>query len=296
MSPRLKKEYFQAIYKRYKYAIKQYKTLILNEFCQVCSYNRKYAIYKLNSYKLAKNRKKPGKASIYNQPEIIRPLKKVWLTANLPCSKRLKALLPEWLSYLPELSAEVKNKLLSMSPSTIDRVFKPIRTKYKYHGLSGTKPGTLLRKSIPIKVDQWNEFKPGFIESDSVHHCGSSLAGQYVITIDTIDIASGWNEMRATWGLGHYGVVEQIEDIEGYLPFKLLGFDSDCGKEFINHTLINYLTKRKEPVQFTRSRPYKKDDNSHIEQKNWTQVRQWLGYYRFDNPRVVPLLNNLYKM
>lgn len=295
MSPRVKKEYFEAIHKRYKHAIKKYKTQILDEFCQVCGYNRKYAIFKLSNYKVKKPKKKPGRPSNFNQPQIIKHLRKIWLAANLPCSKRLKSILPYWLPFLPELSDEIRNKLLKISAATIDRLLKPSRIKYKYRGLSGTKPGSLLRKSIPIKVDQWNEFKPGFLESDTVHHCGTSLAGQYAITVDTVDIASGWNELRATWGLGHTGVLDQIKDIENSLPFKLLGFDSDCGKEFINNDLVDYLLCRKDPVQFTRSRPYKKNDNAHIEQKNWTHVRQWLAYYRFDNPKIVPLLNDLYK-
>ena len=296
MSPRVKREYVQAIYKRYRYARKKYKSKILDEFCQVCGYNRKYAIDKLNKYKLAKVKKRPGKPSSYNQPQIIEVLRKIWLTANLPCSKRLVAILPHWLPFLPDLSDEVKNKLLQISAPTIDRILKPIRAKHKYRGFSMTKPGTLLRKSIPIKLDQWNEFKPGFLESDTVHHCGSSMAGQYAVTVDTVDLASGWNEARATWGLGHTGVLNQIKDIELSLPFKLLGFDSDCGGEFINQALVDYLLHRAEnPVQFTRSRPYHKNDNAHIEQKNWTHIRQWIGYYRFDNPEVVPLLNDLYK-
>jgi len=296
MSPRVKHEYFKAIFKRYKYAVKKYKSKILDEFCLVCGYSRKYAIDKLNKYKSTKPKNKPGKPSTYNQPQIVEPLKKVWLTANLPCSKRLVAILPNWLPFLPNLSDEIKNKLLKISAATIDRILKPIRAKHKYRGFSTTKPGTLLRKSIPIKLDQWNEFKPGFLESDTVHHCGSSMAGQYTVTVDTVDIASGWSEARATWGIGHTGVLNQIKDIELSLPFKLLGLDSDCGGEFINQALVNYLTNRsKDPVQFTRSRPYHKNDNAHIEQKNWTHVRQWLGYYRFDNPQVIPLLNDLYK-
>lgn len=295
MSPRVKKEYFEAIYKRYKYAIKRYKSKILNEFCQICGYNRKYAIFKLNNYKSKKPKKKPGRPSIYNQPQIIKPLKKIWLTANLPCSKRLKSIIPNWLPFLPDISENVKTKMLKMSAATIDRIFKPIRIKHKYHGFSATKSGHLLRKSIPIKVDQWDEFRPGYIESDTVHLCGTSLAGQYTVITDAIDIASGWSEQRASWGLGHTGILTQIQDIENSLPFAILGFDSDCGKEFINHALVNYFLNRNNPVQFTRSRPYKKNDNAHIEQKNYTHVRQWLGYYRFDNPKVVPLFNDLFK-
>jgi hypothetical protein len=293
MSPRVKREYFQAIHRRYKHAIKKYKSKILDEFCQVCGYNRKYAIDKLNNRQPGRPKNKPGKPSRYNHPQIIEPLKKIWLTANLPCSKRLVVILPLWLPFLKDVPDEIKYKLLEISASTIDRILKPSRAKHKYRGFCATKPGTLLRKSIPIKVDQWNEFKPGFLESDTVHHCGSSLLGQYAITVDTVDIASGWTEARATWGLGHTGVVKQIKDIKSELPFKLLGFDADGGSEFMNQRLVNYF--KFYHVQFTRSRSYQKNDNAHIEQKNWTHVRQWLGYYRFADPAVVPLLNDLYK-
>lgn len=117
----------------------------------------------------------------------------------------------------------------------------------------------------------------------------------FAYTIDTVDIATTWTEQRATWGKGETGVLKQIKDIERALPFPLLGFDSDNGSEFLNRTLLRHLTNRKHPVQFTRSRAYHKDDNAHVEQKNWTHVRQWLGYQRLDNPLTVPLLNNLYR-
>ena len=118
--------------------------------------------------------------------------------------------------------------------------------------------------------------------------------GMFAYTVDCVDIATGWTEQRAVWGKGEHGVMAQIHDIEKKLPFPLLGFDSDNGSEFLNYHLLRHFTERKKPVQFTRSRAYHKDDNAHIEQKNWTHVRQWLGYHRLDNPDVVPLLNKLY--
>jgi len=151
-----------------------------------------------------------------------------------------------------------------------------------------------LRKHIPIKTNQWDESRPGFLEADTVAHCGNSMAGMFAFTIDCVDIATGWTEQRAVWGKGETDVLKQIKDIEQVLPFDLKGFDCDNGGEFLNHHLLRHFTDRKQPIQFTRSRAYKKDDNSHIEQKNWTHVRQWLGYERFDNPDVVPLLNDLY--
>jgi hypothetical protein len=151
-----------------------------------------------------------------------------------------------------------------------------------------------LRKQIPIKTNQWDESRPGFVEADTVAHCGDSLSGMFAYTVDFVDIATGWTEQRAVWGKGETGVLEQIKDIELVLPFPLLGFDCDNGGEFLNYHLHRHFAERKQPVHFTRSRAYHKDDNAHVEQKNWTQVRQWLGYDRLDNPKVVPLLNNLY--
>jgi len=235
----------------------------------------------------------------YQNEAVGKTLKEIWLAANLPCSKRLKVILPLWLpGYVDRFgqrSPDVTNALLKISPPTIDRLLKPIRIHYTKRGRSTTKPGTLLRKQIPIKTNQWDESRPGFLEADTVAHCGDSTSGIYVVnTIDFVDIATGWTEQRAVWGKGESGVLEQIKNIEKILPFPLLGFDCDNGGEFLNYHLLRHFTKRKHPVSFTRSRAYHKDDNAHIEQKNRTHIRQWLGYDRLDNPKVVSLINNLY--
>ncbi len=296
-----KMEYLESIFMRYKNAVRKQKSLILNEFCATCGYHRKHAIRILRTFKrfTKPKPKKRGKPSLFNTPAIIGPLKDIWLAANLPCSKRLKPILPLWLPYYGQefkpLAQTTIECLLSMSASTMDRVLKPIRVKYRGKGRSTTKPGTLLRNQIPVKTGQWDENRPGFAESDTVAHCGTAIEGTYAYTLDLVDIASGWTEQRSVWGKGELGVLEQIDDIEKTLPFELLGFDADNGSEFLNHHLWRHLVNRKKPIQFTRSRAYKKDDNAHIEQKNWTHVRQWLGYSRFDNPDVVPLLNDLYK-
>ena len=301
MSPRSKREYVEAVHRRYKNASRSERTIILNELCATCGYNRKYAIRLLRGFKRFTKPKprKRGKPAVYQKDDILVPLRRIWLEANLPCSKRLQAILPLWLpgygQYFGQLSEEVTNALLSISPATIDRLLKPVRIQYKKRGRSTTKPGTLLRNQIPILTNQWNESRPGFLEADTVAHCGESLSGMFAYTIDTVDIATTWTEQRATWGKGETGVLKQIEDIEKTLPFPLLGFDSDNGSEFLNRTLFKHFTKRKHPVQFTRSRAYHKDDNAHVEQKNWTHVRQWLGYQRLDNPLTVPLLNDLYR-
>ncbi len=301
MSSRSKREYLEAIYQRYKAGTRKQKKLILDEFCSACGYHRKHAIRLLKKFRrfIKPKQKKKGRVPVYQTEEILVPIKRIWLAANLPCSKRLKAVLPLWLpgyaQQYGDLTEEVIKALQRISPSSIDRLLKPVRVKYKGRGKSTTKPGTLLRKQIPIKTNQWDESQPGFLEADTVAHCGTSMAGMFAFTIDCVDIATGWTEQRAVWGKGETAVMEQIKDIEASLPFLLLGFDSDNGSEFLNYHLLRHFTERKHPVQFTRSRAYHKDDNAHVEQKNWTHVRQWLGYHRFDNPEIVPLLNELYK-
>ncbi len=301
MSPRSKREYVEAVHRRYKNASRQERTIILNELCANCGYNRKYAIRLLRKFKRFTKPKarKRGKPSFYHREEILTPLKRIWRNANLPCSKRLKAILPLWLQgygqCFGELPSDVNSALLAISPATIDRLLKPVRFQYQKRGRSTTKPGTLLKKQIPIQTNQWDETRPGFVEADTVAHCGDSLSGMFVYTLDIVDIATGWTEQRALWGKGEAGVLQQLEDIENALPFPLLGFDSDNGSEFLNQHLLRHFSQRNQPVQFTRSRPYHKDDNAHIEQKNWTHIRQWLGYQRLDNPLIVPALNELYR-
>jgi len=300
MSPQSKREYIEAVFLRYKHAARTNKSRILDEFCDTLGYHRKHAIRLLRKYKRF-TRPKPktrGPKPVYHKETILKVLKKIWLAANLPCSKRLKAIIPLWLpgyqSLHGPLPAETHDALMAISASTIDRILKPTRIRYSRHGRSTTKPGTLLRKQIPIGTNQWDQTRPGFLEADTVAHCGASMAGQFAYTIDCVDITTGWTEQRAIWGRGESAVLQQIQHIELCLPFPLLGFDSDNGSEFLNYHLLRHFQNRTQPVSFTRSRAYRKDDNAHIEQKNWTHVRQWIGYQRLDNPNVVALLNALY--
>ncbi len=301
MSPEARMECVESIYLRYKRASRKEKALILNEFCATCGYHRKHAIRLLKRYKrfTKPKPKKRGAPCVYNKSSITEPLKRIWLAANLPCSKRLKAVIPLWMpGYAKEYGAlplDVIKLLYRISPSTIDRILKPLRAKYRLKGRCTTKPGTLLRKQIPIKTNQWNESKPGFVEADTVAHCGDSIEGDYVNTVDLVDIATGWTEQGACWGKGEAGVLDALKDIESRIPFPVLGFDADNGGEFINHHLWHHFADRIKPVQFTRSRPYHKDDNAHVEQKNWTHVRQWFGYHRLDKRRIVDMMNELYQ-
>ena len=297
MSNESKQEYLRSIKERYKNSSKKEKQKILDEFCTTCGYNRKYAIRILNTKTEKRVRKKrSGRKKKYCSDEIRTFLIKLWKASNLACSVRLKAMIPMWLPYYnQELGESTKALLLSISASSIDRLLRTHRNRYKKLGLATTKPGSLIRKQIPIKTAQWDESRPGFIEADTVAHCGNSIAGMFVYSLNTVDIATGWSEARALWGKGQKVAFEAIRSIEGVFPFKLLGFDSDNGGEFINWHLYSYFLKRKRPVSYTRSRAYQKNDNAHIEGKNWTNIRQYFGYMRFENEEIVALMNDLYE-
>jgi hypothetical protein len=291
-----KQIYLQAIKRRYQRALKREKRVILDEFAQVCGYHRKSAI------RLLRKRPKRKHSSVcrrgrprYDRERILPVLKCIWFASDQICSKKLQVALREWLPhYVPALDDDIVGQLLSISPATIDRLLKPIRIKHKGKGLSGTKPGRLLKNQIPIKTDHWDVTQPGFMEADTVAHCGNSLTGDFVWSITFTDIYSTWTENRAVWNKGAHGVVTQTKDMEKRLPFELLGFDCDNGSEFLNYHLLNYFRKRSKVVQFTRSRPYHKNDNAHVEQKNWTHVRHLFGYDRFENHAMVALMNDLY--
>ena len=297
MSPKARKEYLKEIMLRYIESTKIEKKIILNEFCKVCNYNRKYAIRLLNSNSLAtkRNMSKRGRKKKYNHPILYDFIKEIWVKTNLPCSKRLKTIISIWLPFYEyDLPEDIKELLLTISPASIDRLLKPIRRKYSKRGLCTTKPGSILKKQIPVNTNQWEESQPGFLEADTVAHCGNSVADTFAHTVNCVDIATSWTEQRAVWGKGEKGVRNAIESIESHLPFPLKGFDCDNGSEFLNWHLWSFFDNRKRPIQFTRSRPYKKNDNAHIEEKNWSIVREYIGYQRFDNENIVEKLNELY--
>ena len=282
---------------RYASANRKGKSQILNEFCETSGQHRKHIIRLLTSSPLKAPKRPPGRLKEYPPEQLLTPLKQIWMATDQMCGKRLKVAIPLWLPHYDDaygaLDHETKAKLLKMSPATIDRLLTPLRSSHP-RGLSGTKPGTLLRKQIPIKTDQWNEEKPGFVEGDTVAHCGTTLLGNFIWSLTITDIFSGWTENGATWNKGAHGVMEQIRFIEERLPFPILGWDSDNGCEFINNHLLRYFQIRDNPAQFTRSRPYHSGDNAHVEQKNWTHVRQLFGYHRLENPGLVDLMNDLY--
>ena len=297
MSGKSRWDYLKAIYFRYKKVSKPLRARILDEFCQVCRYNRKYAIRLLNGAAPQKPKATlpKGRRPTYGA-KVISSLTAIWEAAGYPCSVRLKALLPLWLPWAIKrmaISAQLQKQLLSISPATIDRRLKPRKRQLKKRLYGRTKPGTLLKHHIPIKTDSWDVKTPGFTETDLVSHSGNSGAGEFIHSLNVTDIHSTWVESRAVMGKGQIGVLKAMQDIEQALPFKLLGIDSDNGSEFINYHLKTFCDQNK--IQFTRGRPYKKDDNAHIEQKNYTHVRKIFGYLRYDSEQAQKAMNDLYQ-
>jgi len=232
------------------------------------------------------------------EPSLLVPwLRPIWQATDYACGRRLVAMLPEWIpayeQHEKRMPGEVREKLLLASGRTLDRLLEPLRGQGA--GRSLTRPGTLLRQQIPIRGSVWEEGKAGWLEVDTVALCGGSVAGEFVWMVDAVDYATTWVELRAMWGRGQVGTLAALQDMEASLPFSLLGLDSDNGGEFLNYHVLKWLQQRRRPVFMTRSRPYKKDDNAHVEQKNWTHVRQCFGYERHDHPELVEPMNALVK-
>jgi hypothetical protein len=296
MSRKSKWDYLKAIYFRYRKASKSLRARILDEFCQVCGYHRKYAIRLLSGPAPQRSKTTPkARRPIYGA-KMVWTLAAIWEAAGYPCSTRLKALLPLWLPWAIKrlaISAETQKQLMSISAATIDRRLKPKKRQLKKRLYGRTKPGTLLKHHIPIKTDSWSVTTPGFTEIDLVSHSGDSASGEFIHSLNVTDIHSTWVETRAVMGKSEVGVLNAMQDIQQALPFKLLGIDSDNGSEFINYHLKTFCDQN--TIQFTRGRPYKKDDNAHIEQKNWTHVRKIFGYERYDSRQTLEIINDLYR-
>jgi hypothetical protein len=297
MSQELKTEWLPKLQARYARRGREGKSRLLDELCEDYEYERKYAIKLLGGrLPVPSGRPRPGPEPQY---EAIEPLvRKIWLTAEQPCGKRLVPILRQWLPYyerrFERLSGRQRQLVKHVSAATLDRLLAPARTRYSGGGRCGTKPGNFLRTEIPIRTGTWDLSAPGYLEADSVAHCGASLAGDFIWSVTYTDIFSGWTAGRAVWNKGAAGVLAVTREMEAGLPFALLGFDCDNGGEFLNHHLWGYMTQRDEPVAFTRSRPYHSDDNAHVEQKNWTWARQLLGYGRLEQAGLVAPISALY--
>ena len=292
-----KREYLARIKDRYRHAGRQGKTRILDEFCAVCGHHRKHAIRLLGS-DARRRKQKPGRPSRYGAEEI-QVLENIWLNADRPCAPRLVGMLPLWLPWYEkrhgDLDARSRQKLLAIRPRTLDRLLGPVRRKHGCRGLSGTRQGDYLNSQIPIKISHRDVTEPGFIQADTVAHGGNSTAGDFVWSLTFTDVFSGWTENGAVWNKGQDAVHQRLRQIEERLPFQVKAFHTDNGDEFLNHHLHRYYRDRQKPVQMTRGRPGKKNDNPHAEQKNYTHVRLLLGYQRIDDPTLVEPIDRLYE-
>lgn len=297
MSQRSKRELIAAIRPRYLKANKAGKAQILDELMANAGYHRKYAIRALNHEPKPRGLNKPGRRKVYHG-EVVQVLEQIWEICGRICSKRLQPFLPEIVTVLERchelvLSADTKALLLAMSPATIDRCLKKARFTSPQRGISTTKPGALLKAAIPIRTfTPWEEEYPGFLEIDLVAHCGSSTEGTYLNTLTATDLATGWTETLALANKTQAAVSQAIAQMRRDLPFPLLGLDSDNGSEFINDTLLRYC--QSEQITFTRSRPYQKNDQAHVEQKNWSVVRHTVGYDRLETPEELVVLQAIY--
>lgn len=297
MSQTSKRELLKVVRPRYTLGNRTVKQQILDEFVAATGYHRKYAIHLLNHPpKRSVAPRRPRRSKYTGQ--VRAALVNVWRVANCICGKRLVAVLPQYVEALErhgelELDPETRRLLLTLSAATADRLLARVRAETQPHGLSTTKPGTLLKAAIPVRTfAEWDDAQPGFMEVDLVAHCGMSTAGEYLHSLDMIDVKTRWVELAALRNRSQATVTAAIRDCQMRLPYPLLGLDSDNGSEFINNDLKRHCEQ--EHITFTRCRPYKKNDQAYVEQKNWTAVRQVVGYERYEGEQACLALQALY--
>lgn len=296
MSAKSRNELSTAIRPQYLEADLAQKKTLLDSFVAATGYHRKSAVRLLSKGSQRVQLRKP-RIRKYDQ-EALEALTFLWDRANRICSKRLIPFLPDLITSLERsdhlnLSQEVKDKLLAISPATADRLLKQEKRKI-FKGKSTTKPGSLLKKHIPIQTfADWNNVRPGFFETDLVAHCGQTIKGQYLYTLTMTDIATGWTELAALRNKTSMEVLGFVIQIRGRLPFRLLGFDSDNGSEFINENMVEWC--KQNAITFTRSREYRKNDQAHVEEKNGSIVRRMVGYDRYEGEYPWQILQSLYK-
>jgi hypothetical protein len=298
MSLSAKREALASLHGRYQRAGRPFKSRILDEFCATCGYHRKAALRLLNRPLPTTPPQRPGPKRTYDPALVLPVLKAVWLASDQLCSKLLKAALPEWLAHHERRSAPLpeafRKKLLKISPAQIDRLLRPARVTHPKKGLSATRPGTLLRHAVPTRSGPPDTRRPGSVEADTVAHCDDSTEGDYVNSLTFTELYSGWTENRAVWNKSAAAVLAQLQELAGVVPYVMKDFHTDNGGEFLNWALHRHREGHWPKVGWTRSRAYRKNDNAHCEQKNWTHVRQLFGHDRFGHPELVPLMNDVY--
>jgi len=294
VGPQAIREYLGRMRERYEEAGRAAKGPLLDEVCAMTGYHRKAVIRLLRRAPGPRRRRRGGPRVRYG-PEVVAVLRAIWTAAGYPWSVRLKALLPLWLPWARRhmrVTEALEAQVRRISPRQIDRCLRADKRTLRRRQYGRTKPGTLLKHQIPLRTDRWDVQEPGFTEIDLVAHSGDRADGEFLHSLNVTDIHTTWVETRAVLGKGQLRVQAALDDIRRAVPFRLRGIDSDNGSEFINDHLRRYCGRRR--IQFTRSRPYKKDDNAHIEQKNWTHVRKVLGYDRYDSEPALAAINDVY--
>lgn len=294
MSETTRQEVLARRRERYGRAGKVHKSKIITEMVELFGYHRKAAIRALGRRRVSAAPHVRGRPKVYDPEKLLVPLKAIWLAALQPCGERLKACLPDWLpAYEADhrrLDPDVRQALLSASRATLDRLLIPVRVAHRRRAVA--RPGSWLRAAIPVRTE-WPEQAPGYLEMDTVALCGGALDDRHGWMLDAVDVHTTWSALRGLPNRSEASVYGQMDDLAAQLPFPLRGLDSDNGGEFINHQLVGWCVRRRPPVTFTRSRPYRKNDQAHVEQKNYTNVRLWFGYERYDGAEVWPLVNAL---
>jgi len=285
--------------KRYRKASKKKKGEMLNEFVETTGYNRSYARFVLGSLKkTGRKRKYPPRKRTYDA-QVFYPLRKIWISEDCICGQRLKPFIPEAIRKLEKfkelrLNKKIRQKLLTMSSATIDRMLKATKKSYQLKGKSTTKPGTLLRNTIAVRTSaDWNESerKPGYFETDLVAFCGESVKVEYVNGLNLTDVFLGWVLLEAVMGKSQFRVHKAIDIARERLPYRILGLDPDNGTEFINWLLKRYCERYQ--IAFTRIRPNRKNDNCYVEQKNYTVLRRFLGYGRYETDKQLFIIKEM---
>ncbi|MGH2365457.1 MAG: integrase catalytic domain-containing protein [Chloroflexota bacterium] len=281
-----KHELAAQLQRRYLKAGKAERGRMLREFVETTGYHPKYASQLLRHGPPKRKKRRRGRPPRYGLA-ITAALKTVAEALNWICGKRLHGALADVVPALEaegvlRLKAEDRAALLQLSPATIDRRLGLYRRQARPHGLGTTKPGTLLKQQVPIQTYlPWDDQKPGFVEIDLVAHCGLSTAGFYLNTLTVVDVASGWTDVAAVWGKGQQAVFAALQAVRARLPFPLLGIDIDNGSEFLNAHMVRFC--QQEQLTLTRCRPYWKNDQAHVEQKNYSVVRRLIGYDRYES-------------
>lgn len=299
MSSISRKEYLREVRRLYKKAkTKQAKGELLSNVVDITGMHRK-AVLRLLHKKPTGLRKVPDTrgARVRYDERFHAALLVCWHAANDICAERLQPFLPELAPKLEELGEleiadDTRYLLTTASIATVYRHLKQAKRR-SVVPFGTTKPGNLLKSQIAIRYGRWDEENPGWLESDTVAHGGDSAEGQFIHSYNFVDIATAWTEQVATMGKGERATVAGLKEMQGRFPFPILGIDSDNGGEYINHHL--YAFCKQEKMTFTRSRRYKKNDNAHVEQKNWEAIRKMVGYARFDTEQQLQILNELYR-